>query len=131
MSLLLGGTFSVFGFFWLLIHFYRKEPSTAVSSVAGLFVGGLGFTLSFIAFILVVENIIEAGQMNGNTLFYFISSIIWAVGSIIGACLLGKNFPNIQSKGLKIYLTLAALSLVGLVIYFGWHGFIGLRFWSY
>ena len=52
--------------------------------------------ISFIAFLRVVENLTEAGQMNGNTLFYFISSIIWAIGSIVGAFLLGKNFSKIQ-----------------------------------
>ncbi len=130
-GLLFGSTFSFFGLFWLGIHFYRKEASTAVSSVAGLFVGGLGLLLSFIAFILVAENITDAGVMNGKTIFYFISSILWAVGSIVGTYLLWKNFSSIRSKGLKYYLAIAALSLVGLAIYFGWHGFIGLRFWSY
>ena len=130
-SLLFSSTFSFFGFFWLIIHFIRKEASTAVSSVAGLFVGALGFLLSIIAFTLVVEHITEAGEMNGKTIFYFISSIIWAVGSVIGAYLLARNFSNIQSKTLKYYLLLSAISLLGLTIYLGWHGFVGLRFWSY
>lgn len=130
-SLLFSGTFSFFGLIWLAIHFYRKEASTAVSSVAGLFIGALGFLLSLIAFLLVVGDITEAGEMNSRTIFYFISSIIWAAGSVAGAYLLWRNFSTIRSRGLKYYLLIAALSLLGLTFYFGWHGFIGLRFWSY
>jgi len=126
-SLLFGG----FGFFWLIIHFIRKEASTAVSSVAGLFTGALGFGLSFIAITSVLGQITEAGEMNGKTIFYFISSIIWAMGSVVGTYLLARNFSNIQSKTLKYYLLLSAISLLGLTLYLGWHGFVGLRFWAY
>ncbi len=130
-SLIFSGAFSLFGFFWLIIHFIRKETSTAVSSVAGLFIGGLGFVLSFIAFIMVVGDITTAGEINGKTIFYLISSILWAIGAVIGAYFLARNFSSIQSKTLKYYLLLSAISLFGLTIYMGWHGFIGLQFWNY
>lgn len=130
-GLLFSGTFSLFGLIWLIIHFIRKEPSTAVSSVAGLFTGALGFVLSFIAFIMVVSDITEAGEVNGKTIFYFISSIVWAIGAIVGSYTLWRNFSTIQSKTLKYYLALSALSLLGVTLYFGWHSFIGLQFWKY
>jgi len=109
-SLFFSGTFSFFGFFWLIIHFIRKESSTAVSSVTGLFVSALGFAFSIIAIMLILENITDSGAMNGKTIFYFISSILWGVGSVVGAYLLARNFSNIQSKTLKYYLLLSAIS---------------------
>lgn len=130
-SLLFSGAFSLFGFFWIIIHFIRKETSTAVSSVTGLFIGALGFVLSIIAFTMVVENITDAGGVNGRSIFYLISSIMWAIGAVVGAYLLARNFSNIQSKTLKYYLLLSAISLLGLTIYMGWHGFIGLQLWNY
>lgn len=130
-SLIFSLTFAFFGLIWLIINFFSKKKSAATSAMTNLFIASLSLILMFIGFILVAENIRSAGQINWRTIFYFISSIIFAIGSIIGTIILFKNISNIDSIILKYYLLCVALSLVSLTAYFTWHDIVGLRFWAY
>jgi len=59
------------------------------------------------------------------------TTLIFALFSFLGLFFVLKYFKDPGSRFLKIYHLILAVSCVGITLYWGYWGMIGLKLWSY
>ena len=127
ISLLLFFSFTIYSLFTIIRRRWLKKEKIGRFHLC-LFGAGLSFLTMFVAFSLVMEDIQKGGELNFNSLLFFVSSLVFALLSFVS---IFGWFEGGQKKRFRFFYILSSIAAVMVSIYFWNIGFIGLRLWSY
>lgn len=120
-------SFQIYGIIWLITRLFSKKKKPMLNHLILLGVG-LSFSLMFGAFAHVNNNLQTAGEMNFNSVLFYISSFLFCLFSIFSLFRWAK-LP--KKKGFRFYYILTSITTIVLSVYFWEIGFIGLKLWNY
>ena len=127
ISMLLPFIFFLSSSIWMLKQALSKSKK-AIKNHFILWSACLCYLLMFLSFSLVMDNRVTSGNLNFNSVLFFISSLAFVGFSILAAY---RGF-KIKKKGFsKIYYVINSIAVIILSIFFLYNGFIGLRLWAY
>jgi CubicO group peptidase (beta-lactamase class C family) len=124
----------VYALFWIPVHLYKKLRNKKNRSkylrmrIIPLF-AVISLVLGFV--ILADQTILEFGQMTIRNIIFFISTLVFAGLSGLSLFISYRSFFKPVEKIARIYAVILSSACLGMTIYFGYWGIIGLRLWAY
>ena len=124
----------VYALIWIPIHLYKRAkgrdnrskylrmriiPLLAVLSLI------LGFA------VLINQNLLELGQMTVRNVIFFSSTLLFAAFSIISGLTALASFRKPVKNIARIYSLILSAACIGMTLFLGFWGIIGLRLWAY
>ena len=127
ISFLLFFSFIIYSFIWLLIRLFLKRKKPILNHII-LFGAGLSFVIMFGAFANAMNDLPTAGELNVNSIIFYISSLALCICSLLSVF----RWPKLpKKKGFRVYYVLASISAITISVYLWDIGFVGLKLWSY
>ncbi|UCC43519.1 MAG: beta-lactamase family protein [Candidatus Zixiibacteriota bacterium] len=123
-----------YGLFWIPVHLYKKVWKKGDRSpYLWMRIIPLLAVLSLVLGVMPVadQTMLQFGQMTVRNVIFFISTLVFAGLSVVSVYTTYKSFFKPVSKFARVYATLLSSACLGMTLYFGYWGLIGLRTWSY
>lgn len=120
--------------FWIPVHLYKKLKNIGTRSpylrmrIIPLFAVG-SLVLGFIA--VADQTILELGQPTVRNVLFFLCTLIFAGLSVLSLFIAGRSVFHPVKKTARVYAVLLSSVCLGMTLYLGYWGLIGLRLWAY
>ncbi len=124
----------IYALFWVPVHLYKKlTKKECRSRYLRMRVIPLLAVLSLVFGIFVVMNqsLMTVGQMTLNNVIFFITTLLFAGLSILSLIFSIISFKKPVRSIACIYAVILSLACLGMTLYLGYWGIIGLRIWAY
>jgi hypothetical protein len=124
----------LYAVFWIPGHLYkvakRKENRCRFLRMR---IAPLLAILSLVLgiFIFVNQSMLQLSQMSINNIVFFISTLLFAALSLLTLAFTVQSFFKPVRPAARIYAMILSAAFVGMTIYLGYWGIIGLRIWAY
>lgn len=126
ISLLVPFIFMIFSFIKIIIRGFKQKRLVIKSQM--IWLASISYLMMFVGLAGSFSDPYEAGVLNGYTFIVYISSSALLVFTLLSVITTVKKV--MKTKSLWYHLLLP-ISFMIIVIFFGLHGFIGLKLWVY
>ncbi|MBN2090477.1 beta-lactamase family protein [candidate division KSB1 bacterium] len=120
---------------WIPVELYKRITHKNTSYLPIRLLPFVAIILLLVSFSLVgmqvEQSLAYLGQKTFANVFFYISTWIFALFSFVNLFFIFKSYKKPVKNITRIYLSIVALSCVGITLYWGYWGIIGLKFWSY
>jgi hypothetical protein len=82
-------------------------------------------------FIFVNQSMLQLSQMSINNIVFFVSTLLFAALSLLTLVFTVQSFFKPVRLAARVYSMILSVAFVGMTIYLGYWGIIGLRIWAY
>ena len=124
----------LYALFWIPGHlfkiFRRKENRCRFLRMR---VAPLLAILSLVVgiFIFVNQSMLDLAQRSINNVVFFVATLLFALFSFLTLAFTVQSFFKPVKVAARIYAMILSVAFVGMTIYLGYFGIIGLRIWAY
>jgi CubicO group peptidase (beta-lactamase class C family) len=122
--------------FWLPVHVYKwlkhnenRSNYVRMRVVPLVAVGSL--VLGILAIFLADQTILELGKRTPANVVFFFSTLAFAVFSALSIVTTAASYTKPVRRMARYYATVLSAACVGMALYLGTYGLIGLRLWAY
>lgn len=112
---------------WCLWQLYKKK-TLGVQSRWVLFIACLSFPIMFLSFVMALSDRITSGSLTFFSGLLYVSSLTMLIFTIVS---IRQNFKLKGKKSFRIFYGFSTAAIGVLTIFFFYHGFLGIKLWSY
>jgi CubicO group peptidase (beta-lactamase class C family) len=119
---------------WIPIELYKRFSKKKVQSqyLRIRIVPLLAIVIFIVSLVIVAtQSLMEYGQKTPENIFFFIATWIFAVLSFCSLFFAITSFKMPVAKGDRIYAVIVSICFVGMTLYLGYWGIIGIELWAY
>jgi CubicO group peptidase (beta-lactamase class C family) len=125
-----------YALFWLPVYIYKKfsHKENYLNYIwirlLPLFTV-LSLILGFVPFIIAQPSMLELGMKTIPNIIFYFSTLLYAGLSVLSLYLVFMNIKKTMNKFDRIFAILLSLVNIGMTLYLGYWGIIGLKLWIY